>query len=512
MFARIFSGGLMGLDAYCIEVEVDCCGGIGQIQIVGLPDAAVKESQERVRSAIKACSFLLPPGKKWIVNMAPADTKKEGPAYDLPIAVGIIAATSLLPVNHVSKFWMLGELGLDGSVRPVSGVLPIALACRAHGSLGIIVPEANAEEASLADGLNVYPVSHLKQVCQIMMNPGSVAIFRGEPKELYHRNQKQYDSQSDFREVKGQVHAKRALEIAATGRHNVLMVGPPGSGKSMLAQTLPSIMPALSFEEALEVTKLYSVAGLLSHKGALILERPFRSPHHSASAVGLVGGGKLPKPGEISLSHLGILFLDELTEFPRAHLDTLRQPLESANVTISRAHQTLTYPACFLLVGACNPCPCGWRGDPIKYCVCTPGQAERYWGRLSGPLLDRIDLHVEVSRLREQELADGNGAECSEAIRLRVKRAVARQKERLGDDPFVFNGQLSHRQLSRFCRVDEASRLLLARAITQLGLSARAYDRVLRIARTIADLADREEIEASHLAEAIRYRSVCRPN
>jgi len=511
MFARVFSGGVMGVDACCIEVEVDAGGGIGQILIVGLPDAAVKESQERVRSAIKACSFLMPSGKKWVVNLAPADTRKEGPAFDLPIAVGILAATDCLPTTYLSDFWVVGELGLDGSVRPVSGVLPIAMACQAGGTANIIVPDANGEEAGLVDGLSVYPVSHLKQVCAILTDPTSGARLPANRPESLSRGRHNQTFEFDFDDVKGQEHAKRALEIAAAGRHNILMVGPPGSGKSMLAQRLPSILPPLEFPEALELTKLYSVAGLLPNKSALIIERPLRAPHHSASIAGLIGGGGVPRPGEVSLSHLGILFLDELTEFPRAHLDNLRQPLESGTVTISRAQSCFTFPASFLLVGACNPCPCGHRGDPIKYCVCTPGQADRYWSRLSGPFLDRIDLHVEVSRLRETELASTAGSESSESIRLRVMRAVERQRERFPAGHFVFNGQLSHQQVGKICRIDEPARTLLARAVTQLGLSARAYDRILRIARTIADLSAEDQIEPVNIAEAVRYRSMFRP-
>lgn len=508
MYSRVLSGGLLGVDAYCIEVEVDCSSGIGQIQLVGLPDAAVKESQERVRAAIKACAFLVPPGKKWIVNLAPANTRKEGPIYDLPIAIGVLAATELIPTAHLGSYWVIGELSLDGSVRPVSGVLPIAMAARANNALGIIVPEQNAEEAALVEGLEVFPVSHLQQVCTIMRSPARAARMETQPREAFKRRQSNNSLQSDFRDVRGQSHAKRALQIAAAGHHNILMVGPPGAGKSMLAQRLPSIMPPLSFDEALELTKLYSVAGLLSSKSSLVLERPFRSPHHSASASGLVGGGLIPKPGEISLSHMGILFLDELTEFPRSHLDTLRQPLETANVTISRVSQTLTYPAGFLLIGACNPCPCGYRGDPIKYCTCTPYQADRYWSRLSGPLLDRIDLQVEVARLKENELSETFGSETSEMMRLRVERAVRRQRQRSGNKGFVFNGRMTQKDIAKHCQIDEVARKLLARAITQLGLSARAYDRVLRISRTIADLDDRNKIQPEDIAEAIRYRTL----
>jgi magnesium chelatase family protein len=449
----------------------------------------------------------VPYAKKWIVNLAPADTKKEGPAFDLPIAIGILASTNMLPTEHLSKFWIVGELGLDGSVRPISGVLPLAMAAKQHGAMGIILPQDNAGEAALIDGIKIFPVSHLKQVCQLLENPDALPVLDNDPRRVFKENQKNRRPGPDFYEVKGQFFAKRALEIAAAGKHNILMVGPPGSGKSMLAQRLPGIMPPLSFDEALELTKLYSVAGKLQNKTSLVLERPFRSPHHSASAVGLIGGGANPRPGEISLSHMGILFLDELTEFPRALLDTLRQPLETANVTISRAMQTLTYPASFLFVGACNPCPCGYKGDSVKCCSCSPFQAERYWNRLSGPLLDRIDLHVTVARLTEEELSGVKSSETSEDIRLRVFRAVELQQERCGKGPFVFNGQMSQRQMVKHCKIDENSRLILAKAVNMLGLSARAYDRVLRISRTIADLHAHEDIESSDLLEAINYRS-----
>ncbi len=507
MFARIYSGGLIGVDAYRIEVEVDCSGGIGQIQIVGLPDASVKESQERVRAAIKSCSFLMPPGKKWVVNMAPADTRKEGPLYDLPIAVGILASTGLINKEHTSKFWLVGELGLDGSVRAVTGILPIAIAAKEQGAAAIIVSQGNAEEASLVDGLNVFAVSHLLQACLLLNEPDSLTPHQLNARANFEKRSRRFKQFADLREVKGQVQAKRALEIAAAGRHNLLMIGPPGSGKSMLAQRLPGIMPPLSFEEALELTKLYSVAGLVTDRSSLVHDRPFRAPHHTATAVGLTGGGANPKPGEISLSHKGVLFLDELTEFPRHHLETLRQPLETANIVISRAQQTITYPASFLLVAACNPCPCGYKGDNVKFCVCTPSQADKYWNRISGPLLDRIDLHVEVGRLKEDELAGVPEGNSSQEIRARVLKAVGRQRERLAGEPFHFNGQMTQKQLTRHCRIDEECRFLLARAVSQMGLSARAHDRILRISRTIADLEGEKDISALHLAEALRFRS-----
>ncbi len=511
MFARVYSSGIVGVDAYKIEVEVDCSGGIGQIHIVGLPDAAIKESQERVRSAIKACDFILPPGKKWIVNLAPADTRKEGPAYDLPIAIAILAATGYLVSNDINKFWLIGELGLDGSVRSVNGVVPVAMACENAGISDLIVPENNAQEAQLIEGLRVYPVSHLKQVVNLLLNPNRTSYLKANGREKLLACQKNNNSTADFADVKGQETAKRALTIAAAGKHNMLMVGPPGSGKSMLAQRLPGILPPLEFIEALELTKLYSVAGLLSNKASICSGRPFRSPHHSASINGLIGGGSHPKPGEISLSHHGVLFLDEMTEFPRSYLDALRQPLETGMVTISRASQTLSYPAAFLLIGACNPCPCGYRGDTYKLCVCTPYQADRYWSRLSGPLLDRIDLHIRVARLEENELSGENSSMPSEHYRLLVNAAVERQKQRFAEDKFVFNGQLNQAQVKKFCKVDTKTREMLVRAVTQLGLSARAYDRILKIARTIADLHDSADIQAIHVAEAISYRYLRKP-
>lgn len=514
MFARVLSGSVSGVDAYRIDVEVVCRSGIGQINIVGLPDAAVKEAQDRVRSAITACEYLMPSSSKWVINLAPADVRKAGPSFDLPMAIGMLASSGRLRQDYLNEFWLVGEVGLDGSIRPISGVLAIAMACQREGIKKIVVPELNAGEAALVAGLQVYPVGHLKQVCQLLNDPTCGATFYANHEDMFARAQQSSRYDWDFKDVKGQEYAKRALAIAAAGRHNLLMVGPPGTGKSMLAQRLPSIMPPLEFCEALELTKLYSVAGLLAAKGGIISERPFRAPHHSASMSGLVGGGNYPRPGEISLSHLGVLFLDELTEFPRHYLDCLRQPLETGNVTISRANLTLTYPAQFLMICACNPCPCGYRGDPYRLCTCSSGQADRYWARLSGPFLDRVDLQVEVGRLPADELTGfrSTKATSSEMLRLLVMRAVARQRRRNEKgEHFYYNAQMPPAAIKRHCAISEQARAILSRAITQMGMSARAHDRILRIARTIADMEDSDQVLSAHVAEAIRYRVLRQP-
>lgn len=515
MYARILTGAIQGVEASCVEVEVDCLGGLGQISVVGLPDASIKEAQERVRSAIKSCSFLMPPGKRWVVNLAPCDTRKEGSAYDLPIAVGILVATGIMPPEYLNDLWLVGELSLSGALRAVSGVLPIALAAKASGARGIVVPEGNAAEAALVEGLTVYPVSHLMQVYAMGQNIDNGTIYSASGVDGLALLPAESDDHKDFSEVKGQVAAKRALEIAACGRHNVLMVGPPGTGKSMLAERLPGILPPLEYEEIIELTKLFSVAGLLTDRSTVVTNRPFRSPHHSASIAGLIGGGLSPRPGEISLSHLGVLFLDELTEFRRSQLENLRQPLESRKVMISRYGQTLTYPASFMLVAACNPCPCGYRGDTLRHCVCTSAQAERYWGKISGPLMDRIDLQVDVGRLSDAEIqgranTDTNADEPSQRIKARVLKAVERQKQRFAslfpDKPFAFNGQVTHVDGNPMFKLEHIGERVMARAINRFGLSARSYGRVLKLARTIADLDGSCDILSPHLAEALKYR------
>lgn len=508
MYKRVFSGCLIGIEACCIEVEVDCSNGIGQIQIVGLPGVSIREAQDRVRSSIRSCALLMPPGKKWTINLAPADLRKEGPAYDLPIAIGILASTEMMAHHNLEKFWFIGELGLDGSIRAVPGILPLALACRQNYGSYFVVPQACAEEAAYVEDIEVFGVSHLTQVIALLNDINTIKPIKKYNRSQFLVNQQISSDEPDLSEVKGQQFAKRGLEIAAAGHHNILFVGPPGSGKSMLAQRLPSIMPPLSFEEAIELTKLYSVAGLITDKGKLMVNRPLRTPHHSASGAGLIGGGSRPKPGEISLAHMGILFLDELTEFSRANLDTLRQPLETNNIIITRANQTLNYPACFLLVAACNPCPCGFRGDPIHYCNCSSSQAYKYWSRLSGPFLDRIDLHINVPRLASNELASDEVAEASSVVRQRVLKALENQKQRLQFNSFLYNSQLTPKLMKEHCKIDSASQLLLAKAVSALGLSARSFDRIIRVSRTIADLEDSIDIKYNHIAEALSFRNL----
>lgn len=510
MFARVYSGALAGVDAYRVEVEVDCCGGIGQINIVGLPGAAVKESQERVRSAIKSCDYLLPPAKKWVVNLAPADTRKEGPLYDMPIAAGLLASIGYIPAGNLSKIWMVGELSLNGAVRPVSGVLSMTICARDSGAEGIIVPEDNGAEAALVDGIKVFPVSHLQEALNILQRPESGKVFYGTTKHRYKTMASNVVSDLDFADVKGQSLAKTAMTMAAAGRHNMIMIGPPGSGKSMLAERLPGIMPPLEYEEAVELTKLYSVAKEVDKKNGLVVSRPFRAPHHSASIHGLVGGGVVPRPGEISLSHYGILFMDEFTEFPRTHIDSLRQPLETNRVTISRSMQTLTFPASFVLIAACNPCPCGFKNDTVQSCICTSGQAMRYWSKVSGPILDRIDMRVEVRRLAQNDLlVQPAPHERTKWMKERVFAAIARQKERnIFDGKFVYNANLKHRQIDKVCQLTADLKSELVKAAHKYAFSVRAYDRVIRMSRTIADLRGNENIDRVDLNQALSFRTL----
>lgn len=508
MLARIWSASLLGINAIRVGVEVDVSGGLPGIIIVGLPDTAVQESRERVRAALRNSGYAFPM-RRVVINLMPADLRKEGPSFDLPIGLGILAASEQLNLDHLGDFLFLGEVSLDGVLHPVSGVLPIAATALKLGFKGIVVPHANAHEAAVVTGLKVYGFETVAQVVGFLHRPEAVEPFKAVEPQV--RDDEAFNTALDLKDVKGQAHARRALEIAAAGGHNLVFVGPPGSGKTMLARRLPTILPTLSLNEALEVTKLYSVAGLLKERGTLIRSRPFRSPHHSASGPALVGGGSFPRPGEISLAHHGILFLDELTEFKRDVLEFLRQPLEDGFVNISRTRQSVVFPAQFTLVASTNPCPCGYFGDTIQACSCSPRQRESYWAKLSGPLMDRIDLQVSVSRLKPSELTQVTEGEPSESVRSRVLAGRKAANDRFQDEPQLFcNAQMQSRHLRQWCRLDDASRQLLEAAIQRLGLSARATDRILKVGRTIADLAQSEAIQATHIAEAIQYRTLDR--
>ncbi|MBI5078713.1 YifB family Mg chelatase-like AAA ATPase [Candidatus Saganbacteria bacterium] len=504
MLVKIGSAVLHGLDAYMVAVEVDSVRGLPGLAIVGLPDAAVRESRDRVRFAIENSGFEFPPGY-FTVNLAPADIRKEGPMYDLPIAIGILSSSQQVSQKHISGTIILGELSLDGGIRPVEGVLPVCIAAKREGMKRVMAAAGNADEAALVEGLEVIPVGSLGCAVEFLNGQKEIiphkidmtSLFGGEP-----------DYGIDFAEVKGQGHVKRALEVAAAGGHNALLVGSPGSGKTMLARRIPTILPLLSVEEALEVTKLYSVTGLLSSKGSLITIRPFRSPHHTTSDVGIIGGGRIPRPGEVSLSHLGVLFLDEFPEFEREVLEVLRQPLEDGKVTISRAHSTITYPAEFMLVAAMNPCPCGNYMDSLRACTCPPYKVQRYWGKLSGPLLDRIDLHIEVPRLKKEELLRQPEGEPSGTIRARVSAARRIQQMRFKGSGVHCNARMTPRQVKEFCVLDKEAEELLKSAILHLQLSGRAYDRILKVSRTIADIDGAQAIQARHMAEAAQYRQL----
>jgi len=507
MLSTVLSSATYGINAYLIEIETNIENTVPNFFMVGLPDNAVKESRERVATAIRNSGFAYP-NKRVTINLAPADVKKEGSAHDLAIAVGMLAASGQVRDEMFTKYVILGELALDGSLRPVHGVLPISVELKKKGFSGIILPKENAREAAMVEGMEVYGMENLMETISLLNGDLSVPPMKIDVNEIFSVERRYA---TDFSEVKGQENVKRALEVAAAGGHNIIMIGPPGSGKTMLARRLPTILPPLTFEESIETTKIHSVAGLLPPNSALVATRPFRSPHHTISDSALVGGGTIPRPGEISLSHHGVLFLDELPEFARNVLEVMRQPLEDGRVTISRSKMSLDFPANFMLVCAMNPCPCGNYGNPNHECTCTPMQIQKYMAKISGPLLDRIDIHIEVPAVKVAELSQKKPGEPSDAIRARVIRARQRQAARFKERTGLFsNADMQSREIREFCMIDSDGEALLKMAMTKLGLSARAYDRILKVARTIADLGGSEEIRPEHLGEAIQYRSLDR--
>ena len=503
MLVKVFAAAVQGIDATLITIEVNSTRGC-MFYLVGLPDSAVKESHQRIISALQVNGYKMPTSNI-VINMAPADIRKEGSAYDLPLAIGMLAANETIQSDKLDRYLLMGELSLDGSLQPIKGALPIAIKARELGFEGMILPQQNAREAAVVNNLTVYGVENLREVVEFFNGKQELTPTIVNTREEFYARQNTFDL--DFADVKGQENVKRALEVAAAGGHNVLLIGSPGSGKSMLAKRLPSILPPLSLGESLETTKIHSVAGKLGKDGGLISIRPFRDPHHTISNVAMTGGGSFPQPGEISLAHNGVLFLDELPEFHRDVRETLRQPLEEGVVTVSRAAGTVTYPSRFMLICAMNPCKCGWLGHPTRRCTCSDTEIKRYHSRVSGPLLDRIDMIIEVPALNYAELSGKAEAEPSSEIKKRVDAARARQRERLRDTGADCNAHMGPREMSAFCALSPACSALMENAYRKLGLSARSYDRILRVARTIADLEGAENIEPGHLAEAIQYRT-----